>query len=429
MAKTKKRPTAADIAEHRIREKQETSRLKKLLAGLPKKGDILLSPFEFQLSILERRDGALLGMGNHFSVANSRDGGRTWTRPRKMSLAKKRKVGHAGDIYANGWLRLPSGRIGMSWTEAGNVKGGHRYVKLWWRTSADEGKTWSRPVRINPTGWPGQPYYDTMRVTSSGRLLLPVRMCLSAGDDAYKNMKGGRGWSGGEKLFLEGHCHFPEMDVTLVYYSDNEGKTWARCDGEIMGWLQDGWSNYVACDEPNLEELSDGRIVMLMRTTVGRLLLSESTDGGVHWSYPRPTTLASSYSPCALKRIPGTDDLLCVWNQVGADEIRLGYRRGRLSAAISSDGENWNHFRTLERHGILENIDRVEVEEKIQLCRGLSDFGQVHPDWGTSDYPTINFNKQEVIITYSQMKGVAPDKRVYGVKTRILPLDWFYSAP
>ena len=31
----------------------------------------------------------------------------------------------------------------MSWTERGSVAGGHAYVHLWWRTSKDEGKTWS----------------------------------------------------------------------------------------------------------------------------------------------------------------------------------------------------------------------------------------------------------------------------------------------
>ena len=429
-AKTKKRkPTAADVMEHRVREKQEKVRHKKLLAGGPKDGDVLLNPFEFQLSILERRDGVLAGLDNMFNVAHSRDGARSWTRPRKMPVAKGHKLGHGGDRYANGWLRLSSGRIGLSWTEAGQITGRHRFVRLWWQTSSDEGKTWTKPVLINPTGWPGQPYYDTLRLTRSGRLLLPVRMCLSAGERDYERMKGGRGWCGGKKLFMEGHCHFPEMDITLVYYSDDEGKTWSRSEGEIIGWLDDGWSNYVACDEPNLEELPDGRILMLMRTTVGRLLAAESDDGGEHWSRARPTPLACSYSPCALKRIPETGDLLCVWNQVGADEIRLGYRRGRLSAAVSSDGENWAHFRTFERHGILEDAGRVEPEEKIQMCRGLSDFGQVHPDWGTSDYATINFYKDEVIVTYCHMKGVGPEKRVYGMKTCILPLDWFYSVP
>jgi len=429
-AKAKKsKPTAADVMEHRAHEKQQKARQKKLLAGGPKAGDVLLSPFEFQLAVVEGRDGTLLGLDGMFNVARSRDGARTWTRPRKMALAKGKSLGHGGSRYANGWLRLPSGRIGMSWTEAGKVKGGHRFVRLWWQTSADEGKTWSKPAPINPTGWPGQPYYDTLRLTRTGRLLLPVRMCLSAGKEAYRQIKGGRGWFGGKKLMMEGHCHFPEMELTFVYYSDDEGKTWSRSDGEIMGWLDDGWSNYVACDEPNLEELPDGRLLMLMRTTVGRMLASTSADGGEHWSPARPTTLASSYSPCALKRIPRTGELLCVWNQVSADEIRLGYRRGRLSAAISGDGENWRHFRTLERHGILEEVDRVEPEEKIQLCRGLSDFGRVHPDWGTSDYATINFHDDEVIITYCHMKGVAEKDRAYGMKTRILPLDWFYSAP
>jgi len=424
----KSKPTASDLAEHRAKEKQDKARQKKLLAGGPRAGYVGLLPFGFQLSCIEGRNGRLMGLDNTFLMANSADGGRTWTRPRKMGLAKNRKVGHSGNIYANGWLRLPSGRIGMSWTEAGSVTGGHRYVKLWWRTSRDEGKTWCSPVQINPTGWPGQPYYDTLRLTDSGRLLMPVRMCLNAGDWAYEVMTPGAGWIKGKKEMIEGHGHFPEMDITFVYYSDDEGKTWARSEGEVMGWLEDGWNNYGACDEPNLEQLPDGRLIMLMRTTVGRLLASISSDGGRRWSLPQPTQPASSYSPCALKRIPQTGDLLCVWNQVGADEIRLGYRRGRLSTAVSSDGENWKHFRTLERHGALEEKDYVEPEKKLQLCRALSDVGRIPANWGVSDYATINFHDNEVIVAYCQMKGAAQDERIYGTKARILPVEWFYGS-
>ena len=217
-----------------------------------------------------------------------------------------------------------------------------------------------------------------------------------------------------------------------VYYSDDEGGTWAKCEGYVMGWPYHGWGNYVACDEPNLEELKDGRLIMLMRTTVGRLLASFSEDGGEHWSVPEPTPLASSYSPCVLKRIPSTGDLLCVWNQVDADEIRLGYRRGRLSCAISEDGLEWKHFHVLEEHGVLAERERdpeeIVPEEKVQLCRALWDVGELHPDWGTSDYPTIAFHGDDVLIAYHHLKGIGKGRRAC-IKLRILPVRWLYEGP
>jgi hypothetical protein len=447
-----KKPSAADVAEHRAAAPEHVldEKEKVLLPGGPEEGFVALAPFQFQMSILERRDGKLECLDNGFNRSVSKDGGRTWERLQVLDLGQGQKTGHVAEgRYANGWIRLPC-QIGMGWTERGTLPGRHAWTRLWWRTSEDEGKTWSEDVLINPTGEKGEPYFDAFRVTRNGRLLLPVRWCFSAGMSHYESQTKGAGWWNGKKVDIEGHGHFPEMDITYVYYSDDEGQTWSRCEGEVMGWPYRGWANYVACDEPNLEQMKDGRLIMLLRTTIGRLLKSVSEDGGEHWSIPEPTVLASSYSPCALKRIPQTGDLLCVWNQVSADEIRLGYRRGRLSAAISPDGENWNHFRTLEAHGLLaeagkerlrykysgdqityeeqavEEVHRIFPEEKQQLARALSDVGAIHPDFGVSDYPTIAFHGEEVLIGYVHVKGLGQDARS-SVKLRILPVQWFYE--
>lgn len=422
-----RKPSAQQVAEHRAEAPAaaRSRKEKRLLPGGPKVGHVGLTPFQFQVSIIERKDGKLEALDNCFGRAWSSDGGRCWRGYKVTREFHSRKRGHGQNAaYANGWVRLPSGRIGMSWTERGEVAGGHQYLRLWWRTSKNEGKTWSKDVRINPTGWPGQPYFDTLRVTSTGRILLPVRHCYSAGETAYKDAQKGAGRLKGKKVDIEGHGHFPEMDIAYVYFSDDEGETWCRCEGELMGWPYRGWGNYVACDEPNLEELRDGRILILMRTTIGRLLAAYSADQGAHWTVPEPTRLASSYSPCALRRIPSTGDLLCVWNQVSSEEIRLGYRRGRLSVAVSPDGENWRHVKTLEQHGILEDAGYVQPEEKLQLARALSDVGELHRDWGVSDYATINFHKDDVLIGYHHLKGRASDM-VSSHKLRVIRLDWF----
>ena len=90
-------------------------------------------------------------------------------------------------------------------------------------------------------------------------------------------------------------------------------------------------------------------------STVGRLVCSYIRDGGLTWSAVRPTELAASYSPPAVTTVPGTGDLICVWNQVSREEIRRGYRRGyrrgRLSAAVSRDsGATWQEFRTIDAY-------------------------------------------------------------------------------
>ena len=119
---------------------------------------------------------------------------------------------------------------------------------------------------------------------------------------------------------------------------DDEGETWAQCDGKIYIWRQDGFGGMFPCDEPSIAPAGDGRLLMFMRTTLGVLYQSWSEDEGETWSMPEPTQLSSSYSPARLRAVPGTGDLVCVWNQVSAREIEAGGRRCRLSSAVSRDG-------------------------------------------------------------------------------------------
>jgi len=65
-------------------------------------------------------------------------------------------------------------------------------------------------------------------------------------------------------------------------------------------------------------------------------------------------------------------------------------------------------------------------EEKMQLCRALWDVGKLHPDWGTSDYPSIAFWEDEVLIAYHHLKGVGEERRGC-IKLRILPVEWLYE--
>ena len=158
-----------------------------------------------------------------------------------------------------------------------------------------------------------------------------------------------------------------------------------------------------------------GHLVDTVLTIEGVELVYEDDDGG-----------SESLASRVYFQAPSTGDLMCVWNQVSSDEIRLGYRRGRLSVAISSDGETWKHVKTLEQHGALEDRAYIPPEEKLQLARSLPDVGDLDRDWGVSDYATITFHGDDVIIGYVQQKGLDTD-RISSHKIRVIPLDWFYK--
>jgi sialidase-1 len=231
---------------------------------------------------------------------------------------------------------------------------------LYFQTSNDEGENWSKPARINTGNMIGVPHVDTLLQLKSGRLLIPVRRGYRVNSQIH-NASGRRGILAGTERKLGGHTHYPEMDITFCYLSDDNGNTWYKFDGYIFGWREKGYGGVWPCDEPVAVELKDDRVMMLMRSTIGRLLKSISEDGGYRWSIPEPSDLVSAYAPCMVRRIPETGDLICVWNQVSPEEMKQGYERSRLSCAISQDdGENWTHFKTIASV-IVPPVGRIEA--------------------------------------------------------------------
>ena len=352
-------------------------------------------------SLVELKDGTLLSNNGRRST----DGGFIWSKPQSF-----------GEGVGGHLVTLDSGALAIT-------RGGPGLVG-WWRpcelrVSEDEGKTWSD---VRKAELLGGPYHDTMIQLESGRLLWATRVCFA--NDAhpnydYKTVSSYGTWKG-RRMQVAGHYHYPEIDIASVGRSDDLGKTWkigvpgatsaprAYTSAILMGWFDgkgepNGEAGITACDEPNLAETKNGRVLFMARSTVGRLVYSYSDDGGEHWSLVRPTELPSSYSPCRLRRIPKTGDLLCVWNQVSREEIRRGYRRGRLSAAISTDnGVSWKDFRTLEVSEGLEDMEQVLPEEPITPVSAARDVGELPDGFAVFDYPNVCFAGDRVYVMYSR---------------------------
>jgi sialidase-1 len=90
--------------------------------------------------------------------------------------------------------------------------------------------------------------------------------------------------------------------------------------------------------EPGIVELANGDLWMYIRTDLGSQFACVSHDKGITWTEPQPTTLASPLSPASVERIPGSEDLVCVWNDhTGRHPFRPG-KRTPLAIAVSGDG-------------------------------------------------------------------------------------------
>ena len=354
-----------------------------------------------------------------------------WSQPRSFGEG----------ISAQGFLRLESGDLTVNTNEEGHV--------MW--VSTDEGKTWQPrgPVHkreVSVSSFPIHPsHWDTMIQLANGRLLYPWEISPRPKhlEMDYWDMSSYGIWKG-QEYQVEGHHHVPEFYAATVAYSDNEGEAWTFPEGQhgrrpstLIGWfdfqgIPNGMCGVTPIGEVTLAETTDGRILLFGRSTVGRIVHSYSSDGGETWSPVLPTELPSSGSPARLRRIPQTGDLLCVWNQVSHEEIRRGYRRGRLSVAISQDsGQTWGHFKTLELSEGLADVDRIPPEYPIQMLRAHQHVGQLPDGFAWFHYSNVCFAGDKVYIMYSRgwsELGNAEQVVKKGEQVlRIYPLEWLYQ--
>lgn len=166
----------------------------------------------------------------------------------------------------------------------------------------------------------------TIKRLASGRLLLPTMGIDNLGD--HPDFHRGNG---------------------AVLYSDDDGLTWQEAANRLHMPM-------LGVMEPHVEETRDGRVLMVMRTQLGSVFMSESADGGITWSLPQTTGLRTPESCPELTRIPRTGDLLLIWNNSPYDPDFAYYngrshfgKRSPLTAAISRDeGRTWQHFRDIE---------------------------------------------------------------------------------
>ena len=145
-------------------------------------------------------------------------------------------------------------------------------------------------------------------------------------------------------LLSDGRLLFPYQSVPEVwvpeeneyvgsYVSDDGGRTWSDSANKVYLPMRGAM-------EPSAAELSDGTIVMSLRTQLGSVFLTRSTDRGENWELARTSGLPSPESCTCLRRIPDSDDhLVLFWNDASyvPDHHHYGIRTP-LSAAISVDG-------------------------------------------------------------------------------------------
>ena len=389
-----------------------------------------------EASFVELPDGRIMVSRGRGRFSTSSDGGLTWSEP----VQAKDVTGRALDGSDHNLIRLSGNAIGYV-SRGREANDSTAYLRFW--RSEDGGKTWQKPVRINPPGSYGvAALNDVILRTTSGRIVLPVYGYF--GDSGYSQLRLGGTLGALRKNQFIGtgaHMYDPRFCWSFVYYSDDDGRTWTMSrTREIYIWLHEPMMWHMT-GEATVTEVEPGKLLMFMRNDLGRLFQSWSPDNGETWTAPQPTQLAASNAPAQLRKIPGTGDLLVVWTQISEEELRKGFLRARLSSAISrTNGGIWEFFQNVESslEGTRVEPGPIQMVRPEGLVRDLDKPAAVRdgrylvdlPDnYCRCSYPGVFFHKDRVLITHSNAHYDKDDNYLIPGRLRVLPISWLYGGP
>ena len=268
-------------------------------------------------------------------------------------------------------VELDDRRLMVVWHKyEGGTEGGHDLAtcRIYAKTSSDGGMSWQHErMLVDVETGDMNVQAPALALLPSGELLMiclrahrddSTTMCLFRSQDNGDSFhEAGRIWQRSTGQWLQGGansiviltsgrllvpCHggeggqFKQHNKAWCFLSDDDGHTWRKSQATVDLPMRGAMEACVA-------ELEGGRLCMSLRTQLGSVFLSYSDDGGETWSLAQTSGLKAPESGTCLRRIPGTNKLLLIWNDGLYDPRHHHYgRRTPLSMAVSQDaGKSW----------------------------------------------------------------------------------------
>jgi sialidase-1 len=160
-------------------------------------------------------------------------------------------------------------------------------------------------------------------------------------------------------------------------------------------------------------ELRDGKVLMIIRTDMGKIYRSYSSDGGAHWTAAEATVLDSPTAPATVARIPSTGDLLLLWNNRPPGPTHMQDRFPLASAISRDEGQTWENIRNLDAtSGFSYSYASVTFPENDRaiITYYASQILQGEPRGGNHRLP-----------------DEGAERHVFSLKEKIVPVAWFYA--
>ena len=180
-------------------------------------------------------------------------------------------------------------------------------------------------------------------------------------------------WSTFGRFETDKDIPFPANNRVGTFYSDDDGHTWQRSNlitapaheinerDKAFRWQNGAY-------EPSVVELRDGRVWMIIRTSLDFHYQAFSNDGGATWSQPEPSPFYGTLTDPTIGRLKD-GRLLFLWNnttplpefpkneftvpflnanaQSGVGEDVFTNREALHGAISDDDGKTWRGFREL----------------------------------------------------------------------------------
>lgn len=293
----------------------------------------------------------------------STDHGKTWSGP---TVAW---VNAFSDTFVIPFIPRGSKRIYVFSTEADPK---FRFSKedgpVVYRTSDDNGVTWSKPTRIRPVNDPEYVGISAMRMceTDSGVWILGTHT---------------GNWEAGRKI--EKHPKSSSLETRqYVLVSEDKGKTWILSPGK----RNDGWcvEEYNRMDEGRPIGLGGGKALLMIRTAEGHLWETRTDNDGKTWSSPKPTTLVHPDAPPMLFHLSDGKTLIAFHhNKYDPKKPHFNnvWSRDELWFSLSTDdGRSWSEPRFVLADALSTDVRRQVSYADLIVESGVLSLW-IAPNW------------------------------------------------